>query len=566
MADQAAQPAAQAAPSGYLETIGAAVPLFGAALEAHRNGQMGRARANYLELMDQPWLTAVCLHQLGVLAGQQGDHVKAVDLLRQAIRVDPMQSMYYQNLAAALERIGRRAEAIDVMVDLGVTMQKNNLHAQAVPIYRRVLAVDPCRYAAQVNLGTGLALLGDTKAAADHLIRGVALHGTVLPEARLLLDEIMPELVAAGTVPADAARPPGPPTGRIEMLEHALASLGKALNELGHPDPSLASYRMAVTVEPGLALAHWNLSLALLTRGDFAAGWREYEWRWYWDRFPEPRRRLPAPAWRGEPLAGKRIGVFGEQGYGDIIQFVPLALKLLDEGAEVVLEVPTPLVRLFRLSFESDRLKVTARTDNPHHFETPAPLDYVVPLMSLPHLRRLQLDQLPVAERYIKPLAADVAKWRERFAALPGRKVGIVWAGRAAFADDFKRSMTLEKFKPLFDVPGVSWVSLQVGPRTADLPGAGIRIFDAAPHLDDFADTAAAVSELDQVIAVDTGVAHLAAAIGKPSWILLPRMNDWRWLTARADSPWYPTVRLFRQTEIGDWSTPVAALRQALAG
>ncbi len=217
----------------------------------------------------------------------------------------------------------------------------------------------------------------------------------MLPAARHFLDRILPELIAAKTVPEDIGTPLAPPSGKLEMLEEAAVTLGKLLYELGHGEPSLECYRFALSLAPGLVIAHWNLSLALLWRGEFAEGWKEYEWRWFWDRFPEPRRALPVPTWRGEPLEGKTIGVFTEQGYGDAVQFSSLLPQLLKRTDSVVLETTAPLVRLFANSFTG--VTVTERGNNPHQFNTPKPLDYVVPLMSLPDLMGLKEQDLTVA-------------------------------------------------------------------------------------------------------------------------------------------------------------------------
>ena len=564
-AQPSAQPQAAAQAQGsFLDLVAATVPLFAAALEAHRQGQLSRARSAYLELMDQPNVTAVCLHQLGVVAGQQGDHKRAAELFQRAIRIDPGQPMFYQNLSVSLERMGNKPAALDALIDLGCALQKSEMHDQAIPVYRRILEADPCRYAAYVNMGTGLAWLGDTQNAVPALLRGAVLYGEVKPELKLFLARLLPNLIAGGAVPPDIATPPGPPTGRVEMIEHALASVGKALTELGYHEEAVKCYRMAVETEPGLPLAHWNLSLALLSEGDFANGWREYEWRWRWDKFPDPHRRLPVPEWRGEPLAGKTIVVYAEQGYGDTIQFAPLARRLAEQAGEVLLEVTTPQVRLFKEGFAGGNLHVVERTRNADIIATPKPYHYVVPLMSLPARLSLSLGELPLCGPYIAPQVAAHAAWAKRFAAAKGERIGLAWAGRPTHAEDRKRSLRLERLRALFLLEGINWYSLQVGPASAQIAETNLPLVDLAPHFKDFADTAAAISELDLVIAVDTAVAHLGAALGKTVWVLLPAVADWRWLQGRSDSPWYPTMRLFRQPTIGDWDSVLADVLRAL--
>ena len=548
----------------FLDAIAATTPLFATALRHHRDGEIGKARGIYRELMDQPALTAICLHQLGVIAGQQGDHKRAAELIQRAIRLDPGQPMFYQNLAFSLEQQGNKAGAIDALIDLGFTLQQAEQHAQSVPVYRRILAADPCRYAAHVNLGTAIAWLNDPRAAIPVLLRGIVLHAQIMPELKGFLAEILPRLIAEGVVPADIAQPLGRPTGRIEMIEHALTSLGKALNEVGCPAEAIRCHRMALEIEPGFALGHWNLSLALLTEGDFVNGWAGYEWRWLWDKFAGPRRRLGVPEWRGQPLAGKTIIVYTEQGFGDSILVAPLVRRLAAQAGTVLLEVLSPQLRLFRESFEGGNIEVIERPADVNRVGTSRPYDYVVPLMSLPDRLGLKLEDLPLSSGpYLKPLRADKAAWAKRLAGARGLKVGLTWAGRPK--PEPRRSVPLERLRPLFGVEGIAWHSLQIGPGSEQLAAAQLPIADLGPQIKDFADTAAIISELDLVISIDTAVAHLAGAMQKPVWIMLFAVPDWRWQRGRGDSPWFPTARLFRQPAIDDWDSVVAEMGRALA-
>jgi hypothetical protein len=314
---------------------------------------------------------------------------------------------------------------------------------------------------------------------------------------------------------------------------------------------------------PGFALGHWNLAIALLAAGIFEGGWSEYEWRWQWDGFPGTRRRLTAVAWSGEPLAGKRIVVWAEQGYGDVIQFAPLVSRLAEAGAEVVFEVPPPLLRLLQHNLAG--VTVTRLPDSPFdsipHF---AP-EFILPHMSLPHRLALVIDDLPLSTKPLRPIPADEPAWAQRIPAGPRRKVGLVWAGRPAHADDARRSMPFRALRPLFRQRAVDWYSLQVGPRAADSRMAPIgRLTDLSPMLTDFAETAAAIARLDLVITVDTAVAHLAAAMGRPTWLLLSKVADWRWAKDAVADRWYPSVRIFRQRHAGDWPGVVKAVSEAL--
>lgn len=551
-------------PNALIERVAANVPLFATAVEAHRQGNLSKARSAYLELVDKPGLAPICLHQLGMLAGHQGDHARAAELIARAIALDPSQPLFYQNLAVSLERQGNLDGALGALIDLGCSYQNAERHALAIPVYQRILGVDPARYAAHVNLGTGLAWLGEARTAIHSLLRAIALHAKILPDLAPFLDEISPGLCADGLIPSDLDELPNVPTGNVDMVEHALVTLGKALTDLGHPEEGIAAYKMALTLVPGFPLGHWNLALALLARGNFAAGWREYLWRWHWDKFPEIHRRLPSPEWRGESLTAKTILVWAEQGYGDAIQFAPMVLKLAEQAKTVYLEVTTPQVRLFAESFDSPKIKVIERLADPHRINLAERPDYVVPLMSLPALLNLGLDDLPLAVGYLRSRENDVSVWKDRLKPQQTIKVGLVWAGRPAHADDHRRSLPLDLLRPLFDRPGITWFSLQVGEQAGGW-ASDIPLTDLSPYLRDFADTASAITALDLVISVDTAVAHLAAGLGKRVWTMIPAVADWRWLTKRTDTPWYPTMRLYRQSTNGDWTDVIAQIGEALS-
>jgi tetratricopeptide (TPR) repeat protein len=390
--------------------VAEAIPAFGAAIRRHDAGDLNGARSAYLDLMDQPALTSLCLHQLALLASARGEFTRAAELLRRCIRLDPTQPLAYHNLRAALERAGDASGAVAALIDLGCIFYNSGDYAQAAELFAQILQRDPINYAAQINLGTALAWLGDYRGAARHLLLGMELYGRLVKEvgnfARMIEGRLSGWL---DLKPGHALLPPGLPNGAIEKVEDALTTLGKLLNDAGHAAEAMLCLRKSVEMAPGFALGHWNLSLALLGAGNFLQGWQEYEWRWHWDRFPEPRRLLPLPLWRGEELAGKRILVWTEQGFGDAIHTVPLALGLLEHGAEVYLEAPLPLVRLFRASFP--RLTVIERPDNPHALTLDTALDFVVPLMSLSERLKLDLQDLPLAQSYLRADPADLAAW-----------------------------------------------------------------------------------------------------------------------------------------------------------
>jgi tetratricopeptide (TPR) repeat protein len=337
----------------------------------------------------------------------------------------------------------------------------------------------------------------------------------------------------------------------------ALVNRGNALHFLGREHDAIASFDAAIALKPQLAEAHWNRSLSLLTLGDFARGLEAYEWRWKRDSELKPRG-FAQPQWRGEGLHGKTILLHAEQGYGDIIQFIRYLPMVVAKGGKVVLEIPDDLRPLIG---RVDGVTAIVRRGEPL-----PPFDVHCPLMSLAGAFATTLDTIPAPLPYLQAPAERLQQWRARLGATQAPRVGLVWSGKPTHKNDRNRSIPLTLLAPLLRTPGVTFVSLQKEYREADraaLAAAPLVRLDHA--LTDFADTAAAIATLDLVIAVDTAVAHLTGSLGKPLWLLLPAIGDWRWLKERADSPWYPTARLFRQPRIGDWQSALADVSRELA-
>ena len=333
----------------------------------------------------------------------------------------------------------------------------------------------------------------------------------------------------------------------------AHCNLGIALHDLGRLDEAEACFGRALALEPAHANAHVNLGMTRLLKGDFA-GLRDYEWRWRTKDAPAARD-YGAPQWRGEPLSGATILLHAEQGFGDTIQFVRYARLVAARGGKIVLEVPAPLARLLARLPEA---AAVIRAGEPV-----PPVAFHAPLLSLPLLCGTDLATVPADVPYLSADPALTQPWRERFAARPGRRVGLAWAGRPSHPRDRERSLAPEALAPLGEVPGLAFVSLQ--PRAGGMRLPPLAIDDAAPSFADFADTAAAIMALDLVVTVDTAVAHLAGALGKPVWVLLAAVPDWRWLIGRGDSAWYPAMRLFRQPRRGEWAPAIEAVKAALA-
>ena len=408
--------------------------------------------------------------------------------------------------------------AVEARTNLGAILHAGGSHWEALEQYRGALSLRGGDPVALNNMGNTLMALGSFAEAADCF--------------RAALE-----------------RAPG-------SLETRIA-LGAALQREGDAAGAITCFRAALRQEPDCAEAHWNLALALLMCGEFPEGWREYQWRWRRDSFTSPRRGFSQPCWDGSPLAGRRVLVHAEQGLGDTIQFLRYLPMLAEAGGLVLAECQSaallPLVRHIPV--------VTAAFVMGD--ELP-PFDLQVPLLSLPFLFGTTLENLPRLLPYLSSPPERIPPWRSRAAVGDGFRVGIVWAGKPV-PDPF-RSCTLEEFAPLGAIPGVLFYSLQLGEGAAQalVPPAGLELIDLTGEIADFGDTAALVSTLDLVVSVDTSVAHLAGALGKPVWLLLPKAADWRWLISREDSPWYPGMRIFRQRRQGEWGPVLERVGQEL--
>jgi hypothetical protein len=319
-------------------------------------------------------------------------------------------------------------------------------------------------------------------------------------------------------------------------------------------------FRNSVRIDRGQVDGHWNLAQAALSHGLLEEGWREYEWRWRKPDFTSLRKDLEMPPWDGSPLSGRSLLVHAEQGFGDTVQFCRYLSHPRLASGDVVVEVPRELVSLMRRSF--DRIAVVARG------ESVPRADLHVPLMSLPYIVGTTLESIPAKVPYLKADPDAIARWEARLEGF-GRpmRVGVVWRGRPTQRLDRKRSLPLRAMRDLFGIEGAVWYSLQLGPASEELRGLqhGREVIrDISEGLVDFAETAAALTGLDLLVTVDTAVAHLAGALGRPAWVLLSTPADWRWMRRRMDSPWYPSMELFRQAEPGEWAGVVRRVAERL--
>ncbi len=418
------------------------------------------------------------------------------------------------------EALARAPDLAGAVHYLGVVLYQRGRPEEAMPLLDRAVALEPgeCEY--HNNRGLVLAALQRTAEA-------IAAYRRAL--------EIKPD--------------------------HATAwnNLGLALHAAGDVAGAVDAYREGLKLAPEFPQLHWNLSLALLQQGDFAHGWPEYAWRLACPELYAEHPRHAGAAWTGDDPAGRTLLLTAEQGLGDTLQMLRFARIVAERGARVLVAVQEPL----------RNLAATAPGVAAAHAEREPlpPYDAHVSLMSLPGLLGVTADDCPAAVPYLTP---DVQRRRDARAAVQrgggtALKVGIAWAGAAGNTRDARRSMSLTAFARLLDVPGTRWFSLKWAahvPTAAEVPFAQRLV--ALPERNDFDGLAALVSELDLVISVDTSLVHLAGALGKPVWVLLDTAPDWRWMLGRADSPWYPTVRLFRQRTAGDWAQPLEEVEAAL--
>ncbi len=338
---------------------------------------------------------------------------------------------------------------------------------------------------------------------------------------------------------------------------HALNNLGAVYLALGRPEEGIEYLQRLIDLAPDYADAHWNMACCLLASGRYRDGWREYEWRWR-KSSPIGERHYNIPRWDGAPLTGRTILLWAEQGFGDTIQFMRYAALVAEQAGNIVLECQTPAMRPL-----TERI-VGVGTVIVRGEQIPA-VDCQAPLLSLPYLLGTTLESIPSRIPYLTIASEHRQRWARQIPKGESFRVGLVWGGRQTLRNR-RRSCRLSDFAPLADLAGITWYSLQVGEQAGEAatPPAGMVLRDLTPNIADFADTAALIECLDLVITIDTSVAHLAGALGKPVRLLLPVAADWRWLTKRDDSPWYPTMRLLRQERDGDWDEVVIRLKEEL--
>ncbi|HET9618572.1 MAG TPA: tetratricopeptide repeat-containing glycosyltransferase family protein [Pseudolabrys sp.] len=465
--------------------------------------------------------------------------------------------------AAALHRAGRLAEAeplylailhevpahFDALHLIGVVRQQQGRDAEAIAFIDRALALRPDNAAALSNRALSLRALGRAHEALACCDRALA----VKPDFADAHNNRGLALAALKR-PAEALKSYEAALSHAPAHIDALNNCGIALFEVNRLDEALVCFDRVLALRPGHVHGSWNRAQVLLLMGDFARGWPEHEGRLASN--PRLKRGFTQPLWLGDaPLAGRTILLRAEQGLGDTIQFCRYAPMVAARGARVVLEVQRPLVDLMRTL--DSAIEVVARGDALPEF------DLHCPLLSLPLAFKTELTTIPARTPYLRAPAGAI-DWKSRLGTKRPR-IGLVWSGNPGHKRDATRSIPFYALMPLLDIDA-SFVSLQKDVRASDaalLKQTG-QVVDVADSLTSFAETASLIATLDLVISVDTSAAHLTGALGKPLWLLLPQVPDWRWLMGRDDSPWYPTARLFRQDTTRAWGGVVARIRAAL--
>ncbi|MGA8951062.1 MAG: tetratricopeptide repeat protein [Xanthobacteraceae bacterium] len=468
----------------------------------------------------------------------------------------------FQEALASCERaLAQRPDFAEAHCHRGNALRKLKWPHKALASYDRALSLKPAYAEALSNRGTVLHDLHRFVEALADYDRALALRpgfaeafsnrGNALQELKRF-EEALEDYKRANLLRQNFAE--------------AYSNCGNALRELARFGEALAGFDRAIAIEPELAEAHFNAAICLLLTGDLDRGWKQYEWRWNTEQMHSAKRNFSQPQWTGSgEIAAKTILLHAEQGLGDTLQFCRYAPRVAARGARVILEVQKPLVALMRAL--SGDIEIIAKGDYLPGF------DLHCPLLSLPLAFNTDLETIPGETPYLSADAAKREGWRDRLGPHDKPLVGLVWAGDPrkqlpnAHLIDRQRSVAFDMLAPLFDLAECTFVNLQKGEdAVTQLRNSPLchRVIDWSDDFHDFSDTAALIDNLDLVIAVDTSVAHLAGALGKPLWLLNRYNTCWRWLLNRNDSPWYPTARIFRQNEARNWDSVIVQVRDAL--
>jgi len=545
--------------------------LFSLAVLLHELRRHPEAEAVYRRTLDVAPNMAMVHNNYGNLLAEIGRFEDAETAYRNAIAGSATFSLAFNNLGNVLKAMRRHGEAeeayrralgldlahLPARLSLALLLAQSGQAVAAEKLYRETIALHPSSHEAQNNLGVLLQQQG-RDAEAEQAFRQALELQAAFPQAANNIGNVLRKAGRHGDAIIQYQRA----ITLAPNYAEAHNNLGTALKEDGQHAAALASYRRALALAPRNPDTHLNLACMLLAEGDFANGWQEYEYRWYAAGRAGPPA-FAAPQWDGKAdLHGKTLFLHAEQGFGDTLQFLRYATLAAERGATVLLGVPPELKRLAASCPGVAQVLTTGDA-------TPV-FDLHCPLMSLPLAFGTEVETIPAQVPYLHADADAVAAWDARLGSKTAARIGLVWAGKPrkenpeSHAVDKLRSMELAQLQPLLDVPGTSFTSLQLGEAAGQAKG-NAKLTDFTGDLHDFHDTAALVANLDLVISVDTAVAHLAGALGKPVWMLDRHQPCWRWLRERTDSPWYPALRIFRQPQAGDWHSVVEAACNALA-
>jgi tetratricopeptide (TPR) repeat protein len=540
-------------------------------------------------------------YRLGRFFDDQGQTQEAIDLFQKAIKSDPTLATAYNDLGGIFQKNQQLDQAL-IYYQKAVTLRPNFAEAhynlgnaykelsqwsEAVRHTCKALELDPNLPEAYYILGISYHELGKVEEAIEswqkalvlnpgfaevYFNLGIALYNTGRLEEALGLCQKAVELnptqaeayynlglVFYGKdLPEEAIRCWQKALRIDPKHQDACNNMGAAFQDKHGLDKALRCFQKAIENNPDFSEAHWNKALCHLLAGEFSEGWKEYQWRFRINTIFF-NRQFPQPLWSGEEIKGKRILLYAEQGFGDTIQFIRYVPLVKRKGGFVIVECQEDVTPLLYSMGGIDQLI--------KHGQPLPEFDTQCPLLSLPLIFKTGRHNIPASIPYLSLNPALVQRWHERTVSEKiDLKVGLVWAGRPTHRKDRKRSMSFEAFEPLARIPGVTFYSLQIGEAAKQIQNRpkGMNLIDVSEELTDFAHTGSLIQNLDLVISVDTAVAHLAGALGKPVWTLLPFSPDWRWLLNQEDSPWYPTMRLFRQPSPGDWDSVILSVKKNL--
>ena len=528
---------------------------------AHAYGQLDVGIEHMRAACRSPLAPSVCHSNLAEMCRQKGLLDEAETAARRAVALEPQSVEGWNNLGIILQESGQLPASLECLQrvaallpdspevhnNLGNTCKRLGDNAQALAHYGRALALNPDYAQALCNQSVALSDDGRHDEALAAIRRAIDID-PLIPQG--------PQILARIELACDAMKAEGVPADP-EAVAHWRKAV-QAFRSQGRVDEARSMLERIVRAVPGDAGARFNLAEVLLLQGDFEAGWREYRFRYRMAHTAMRERHMQKPRWAGQPIEGQTLLIHDEQGYGDTFQFLQLLAWARERsGARVVLEVNADIHALAERGEGADEV-IRAGT-------IPPAFDFHSELMSLPLALGLRVTDLPVRTAYLRPDPERVEQWRKRLATLPRPWVGLVWAGRPSHPNDAQRSLALADLAPLAQ-DGVTFIALQKGNAAAQaaMPPQGMAMVSLCDDIRDFDDTAAILTLLDVLVSVDSSPAHLAGALGCPVWVMLPFEPDWRWLRDRTDSPWYPSMRLFRQPAPQAWAPVLAEVADAL--